>query len=80
MKERLKLNSEDYFEIEESRESTLALHCSVLYLFLCNHLHLLMDSSLLLLSLALRLQHLQQFLDAVVPGAQGLLLGVDPHL
>ena len=87
MKERLQLNSEDYLEFE-SIESTVSwelvsgLHTalSVLYLFLCNHLHLLVDPSLLLLPLTLGLQHLQQLLDAVVPGAQSLLLGVDPHL
>ena len=50
------------------------------HLFLRDHLHLLVDPGLLLLALALGLQHLQQLLDALVPGAQRLLLGVYPHL
>ena len=55
-------------------------NCLSLHLFLRNHLHLLVDPGLLLLALALGLQHLQQLLDALVPGAQRLLLGVYPHL
>ena len=55
-------------------------NCLSLHLFLRDHLHLLVDPGLLLLALALGLQHLQQLLDALVPGAQRLLLGVDPHL
>ena len=55
-------------------------NCLSLYLFLRDHLHLLVDPGLLLLALALGLQHLQQLLDALVPGAQRLLLGVYPHL
>ncbi len=33
-----------------------------------------------LLTFALVLEHFQELLDALVPGVQGLLLGVDPHL
>ena len=54
--------------------------CLSQYLFLRDHLHLLVHPGLLLLALALGLQHLQQLLDALVPGAQRLLLGVYPHL
>ena len=54
--------------------------CLSVHLFLRDHLHLLVHPGLLLLALALGLQHLQQLLDALVPGAERLLLGVYPHL
>ena len=54
--------------------------CLSQYLFLRDHLHLLVHPGLLLLALALGLQHLKQLLDALVPGAERLLLGVYPHL
>ena len=33
-----------------------------------------------MLTFALVLKHLEELLDALVPGVQRLLLGVDPHL